>query len=273
MGLLSAIFSVSEVLGQNLEVMRTFVPRSLASGDNEEALRTGLRVLYFSEPGERGMPAYWVGEAFSRLGEHAEAVQYFQFAAALLQEDSLVFECQMKWAKSYLELGKPEKALWCLGKCEANSAVERKRLGFYLGLVEYARKNDSAAVRHFSNCAESPFQAAKVRDIFGEMGRLKRKKPVVATVLSYILPGAGQIYGGDVKNALNSVLLTAAFTGLGIYVWTAVGVLEAGILVAPWLFRYYRGGATRAGHNLRNRQAEKRDMLFRQMLEVLEGKW
>lgn len=62
------------------------------------------------------------------------------------------------------------------------------------------------------------------------------KNPLLASVMSAIVPGTGQIYSGRIKEGINSIVLLG---GLTAFCFAAPEII---VLTAPTLSRYYWGG-------------------------------
>ena len=107
--------------------------------------------------------------------------------------------------------------------------------------------------------------------LFNENEKLKHKNPKAAKVLSMIIPGAGQLYAGDVKNGLNSLLLTGGFFLLFINTSIAYTFVDALVAVGPWYYRYYLGGYQRAETITINRVEMKRARIYRKMLDTVQS--
>mgnify|MGYP001317257054 CR=1 FL=1 len=109
-----------------------------------------------------------------------------------------------------------------------------------LGLEEYENAKTS-----FAYLAQTEAGKLEISMLIDNMQR-KFKKPLRARFLSTLFPGLGQIYVGDVKNALNSFVLVA---GLSVLLYTTAvsyGFWQATFAVAPWIQRYYFGGGVNA---------------------------
>jgi TM2 domain-containing membrane protein YozV len=119
-----------------------------------------------------------------------------------------------------------------------------------LGLEDYESAKSS-----FAYLARTDEDKMKIYSLLDDMQK-KFKKPLRARFLSTMLPGLGQIYVGDVKNALNSFVLV---TGLSVLLYTTAvsyGFWQAMFAVAPWIQRYYFGGGVNASRlaEIKNRR-------------------
>ena len=85
-----------------------------------------------------------------------------------------------------------------------------------------------------------------------------------------IMPGLGQIYVGDIKNGLNSFILSAGLFALGLRSAYINNPLDAAISVLPWFQRYYQGGFKKAELIAIAKIQEKRYKIYNQLLDEVE---
>ena len=83
-----------------------------------------------------------------------------------------------------------------------------------------------------------------------------------------IIPGSGQIYAGDWRNGLNSLLLTGGLMTLGIYTISAAGFIDGIVMVGPWYQRYYTGGFKRAETSVNALKKKVRYEVLQEMLRM-----
>ena len=81
---------------------------------------------------------------------------------------------------------------------------------------------------------------------------------------SLIIPGTGQLYSGDIKNGLNSLLLLSGIFYLGTIVSSS-----ALVLIVPILCRYYIGGIVHAKQIADRKREEKKNIYYTNLLGIL----
>jgi hypothetical protein len=86
--------------------------------------------------------------------------------------------------------------------------------------------------------------------------------------MSIFLPGLGQFYAGDIKNGLNSLLLTGGFFTIGFIVAINYSLVDAMVAVVPWIQRYYVGGYNRAAGIAENKKKSKQDKVYQAILQT-----
>lgn len=105
----------------------------------------------------------------------------------------------------------------------------------------------SASLRSWASSRPDSARALEtVNALLADTSSIPHRSPTVATILSAIIPGAGQIYCGEVLDGLNSMALNGAFI-YGFYSqleqqrWVA-----AGLVSIPLVARYYMGNLDHA---------------------------
>jgi hypothetical protein len=112
----------------------------------------------------------------------------------------------------------------------------------------------------------------KIDSLFIVLESIKGPKPKKARILSTILPGLGQLYAGDIKNGINSFILTGGLIVLGINTAINLTLLDALMTVAPWFQRYYMGGYNRAENIAAEKFKEKQNRVFLSILSVYDSR-
>lgn len=230
-----------------------------------DSLQTGreLRVPVIAE----------LGRAYGVCGDAQQANEYLRIAEKATVDDTLKQEILFERAKFLIVAGEYGEAGRILEFFYADAMDEQElRTDFYQGMVAFLDGKYAASEGWFHRCASNEFHKAyitrEIKEMKGEMWRLK---PKVATTLSMIFPGAGQVYAGNYRQALNSLLLTGAIVAGGVYIGLAVAWVDAVVLAGPTFWRYYRGGAKRAAELVRQKENEKRRQTLERIIDSFEA--
>jgi len=89
--------------------------------------------------------------------------------------------------------------------------------------------------------------------------------------MSRIIPGSGQLYAGDIKNGLNSLLLTGGIALLGVHLYNQYSLFDAIMSAFPWFARYYKGGYHKAFEIAYQKRSIRRDRTYKQILKTIEN--
>ncbi|PLX01152.1 MAG: hypothetical protein C0594_14140 [Marinilabiliales bacterium] len=113
--------------------------------------------------------------------------------------------------------------------------------------------------------ADSVSLIAEVEHLFENQRSLMKPKPVVAKILSAIIPGSGQMYSGEYRNGINSFVLVGGLAVLTYYVASVYTILDAALAVFPWLQRYYTSGIRNAGLIADKKRRNKKQILLNEI--------
>jgi hypothetical protein len=150
--------------------------------------------------------------------------------------------------------------------------IQRVEATLILGLSFEKIENIDLAIAYYNRLI--PLLDAnyinELNSINQQISKLKHKKTVLAGLLSAMVPGLGQLYAGYPKEALNSFALNGLLiSGLVItsinYTWFD-GVLAFG----TWLPRYYIGGIKLAAKLAKQRNLDKKNLLFQKRVNLIK---
>lgn len=107
-------------------------------------------------------------------------------------------------------------------------------------------------------------------DFFGDMKAVKRKSPEKAENLSYLLPGAGQIYAGKPIRGLTSFTIQTGLLAFAAYNFLN-GYYFSGTFTGVSLFYvFYMGGARHAGYLAENYNEAQNEKAYNLLLNRIE---
>lgn len=215
----------------------------------EAAVQAYNRLVFFDSENLGKKCFFNLGTSYLSMQRYAEAATNFDLAYNNSNNDSLKIACTFFKCLSYLLEKNYEYALLEIVNLPEQLAVanSQKKL-FYEASIHLLRDEfreaDSLYTKLFQQKSKSYESYQLVRKKFNKANRFSVK---TSKTLSYIIPGAGQMYAGDVKNSLNSLLLSASFFTLYLVVAQTVSPIEAVVGISPWFQRYYQGGIKHAG--------------------------
>ena len=251
------------LLGQDVHTIFTMARENAVLGNTEAAIAQLERVIFFGE-GIYDAEAFALqGDMFAKSGAFDEAANAYNQAAQASNDEKQIVRLKLQQSASLIRSGKAELAtieLFGIQPASNDSAYIKQQ--FLLGITQFKAgefENSRVAFRASANDKMKP----QVDSLFDELASIKHPKAKTARVLSIIFPGAGQFYAGDIKNGINSMLLTGGFIALGYFVATRYSLLDATVAVIPWIQRYYMGGFKRAGLIAEERMKEKQDKIYR----------
>ncbi|MBW2308716.1 MAG: tetratricopeptide repeat protein [Deltaproteobacteria bacterium] len=199
-----------------------------SAGDWKRAVEVfyGLAALYEEKNRLSARATLHLAETYSRAGMHAEALREYSGFIKRYPDDPLVPKARYGAGWAMMALGD--------GKGAAN---------------QFSLVDRSSSL--YSNALDLSVSSLQLVDI-------RRPSPVLAGVLSAILPGAGQAYAGRPRNALISFLINGAFIA-GAVASFARGNEGAGILISFLESGWYMGGISSAAQDAREVYREALD--------------
>jgi len=227
------------------------------SGEYNKAVTEFLRYEYFS-PGDSAKDATIFGktaQCYVLLGREEQAETYFSKAMSVAPTEEIYAQnalasISMNIASQQFDLA--QQQILNLQMTLLDSVLRRK-VQLYEGINELYRYNWNDAHQAFRAYFSEPAQNNLVDSLFTSSAGMKLKNPDLAWKLSLVLPGLGQIYGGDYINGIRSIILDGLlFYNLG-YTYSSketVTVVLAGILL---LNRYIIGNRDHAARVVNER--------------------
>jgi tetratricopeptide (TPR) repeat protein len=252
------------------EILRRFAGRLEGAGSSREAALEYKRMLFFSRTREDSLEARMgLARALEAAGAWREAYSETRAALALdprgKRADSLAWESLRLLSRLSDAESAREKAYAMLEAAQGPAARPVLR---YLAALEIAESQPEQAIRWADRLAGSCPESG-----IGWTDSLKAlllepppKSPVLAMVLSGILPGTGQWYAGVPAGALNSLLLNG-LTGYGLVHGFLLGRPAETVLYLGFFERVYVGGIQLARARAEDANLERSKRNRRRALE------
>lgn len=269
--LLFNIFLVSFSRSQSIEQVVDMANQYFKEENYTLAIKEYQRSLFFSS-NTSSVILYQIGMCFQKLGQYEKASEFFDKAFFSFQNDSLKINALFKKAESLLLNKDYNLALTELfGIGDSISANNYRKRELYCAIAYYGNNDFDNAEKCFINSVDSGCKAERqhIRSIFSDKKRFYRPKPSTASILSMCFPGLGQFYAGDIRNGLNSVLLTSALVFIGVRIAVNQTIWDALFTIAPWYQRYYQGGYTRAENIAFEKRANKRRLAYEEVIQII----
>lgn len=210
---------------------------------------------------------YTKGKLYKEQNLLAEAAHEFEQGASYLTYDSLFFELKYEWGLMEFLTGNYGEAARQLASTWKEAPIDS--IAAKAGLMAVMAHNqrfdwNNAAALSQEVFADEPAWAAELLTEYQKLKETKFKSRTTAMVLSLLLPGTGQWYGGKFWRGVMSGLLI-----LGFAAFTVFAVIWGRYFLAfftPFSFfqRFYQGGWKYAdtlvrlhNRNLQIRQAKE----------------
>jgi len=268
--LVSLIFWSAHAQAQTVPETRAFADSLYRTGHLDEALPVYQRTAFFIRPSVDPEILSRIADCFMSGGQLERALEFYDHSYFAQTNDSLRKEVLFRKSACYLRSHNYNFALMELLSLDdsLNPDFNRKR-NFYLGLTWFGLEDFGKAGEYFEKSVSDSNGQARIRAIFADTRQFYRPHPKLASWLSIIIPGSGQIYSGEVWSGINSLFLTGFFVGLGFYIVSVTSPVDALFTALPWFQRYYQGGFQRASDFAIHKRAENRDLIFNEVLTII----
>lgn len=267
--LFSGIASLAS--GQTPEDALNFANEQYHLKNYSVALKEYQRYFFF-RPEPVAAVFYNIGNCFQNTGQFNSAVEFYDKAFNNFIVDSLRINALFKKIECYIlqhEYGLALTELFGISDTVSKADIYKRE--FYTGVCYFGMADYENAGQSFVNSIDTTFgdQRSQIRQLFADKKNFERPNPKTALLLSMLFPGLGQFYTGDIRNGMNSLLLTSALAYLGFSVAFEQSPLDAIITVLPWFQRYYQGGYLKAEQIAITKRAEKKARIYKRTLAII----
>lgn len=255
--------------GQSLDQTFDFANQLYQQKSYQNAVEAYKRVVYFDSTSLYSNQIYpKIADCLFNLEKYQESADYYDLAY-FSTEDSLLKDTYiLKKISCFLILQEYDYAeieLLNLGSDLPDSLEYDKN--FSEAILRFAKEEYDLSEQIFKKLASDTLA---INALFDKNTKVSKISPKKAKIMSMIMPGLGQLYVGDIKNGLNSFILSAGLFALGVRSAIINNPLDAAISVLPWFQRYYQGGFKKAELIAIAKIQEKRYKIYNQLLDEIE---
>jgi hypothetical protein len=206
-----------------------------------EAITEYKRQLFFNQIGKKDELLLKIAKAYYQAGQKSQAEEPLIEAIGNAEQSPEDRQCLILLAKIHWDNYDYEAMRGVLNLLEAESDSLRLEHITYIRAWSYiyeAQWQNGIDQLHKVNFVDTTTLISSIKGV----KNVPQKSKTLASLMSNIIPGSGQLYAGDYQNALFSFLLVGSITGS--IIWNIVE--EAYFIAATkYLFlfsRYSRGG-------------------------------
>ncbi len=275
---LIAVLLLVSGLGACLSPIRFAADSLFSAGEYELAITEYKRYLCYENP-EAINPQTWKSLALCHreTGEHDKALQAIEAAISLAVDPEQRAGFTLDKAIILMASGNLSHAELILIRLTLRSdAPQTERLARWWLTVNHCLQDKwTEASTVFLDLAENlgiseDEKTRETLELFAAFAKKQPKNPKKAKLLSTFLPGTGQLYGNDPKNALNSFLVNAGFA-----LWFTSSFIKQDFISAFPIgllgWRYYQGGRENAEKGIIRFNAKQGKKQSQQALQALEN--
>lgn len=252
-----------------------FAHQQLEEGSFEQAALTLERIWFFDH--DEQFPAVFekLGEAHKRSENYDRAAHFYERAFHSAANDRLKAEMLLQKAICRLHQERNLEALSELYQIPEIDEIEfQKRQAFFTAIAAFGAERFDESEQQFKNWLlldgrNNRNKIDTIEQLFTKVRRI-RTNPKTARILSMILPGSGQIYAGDWRNGVNSLLISGGLLFAFYSVGQSTTFYESLLVVFPWFHRYYKGGFEAAEKIAAQRRKDRQSQKYQEILRALE---
>ena len=234
---------ISKLSAQNIEEVINFGDSLFSEHNYTIALNEYQRAFFFSENEKKQALSSKIANCYIGLEKFRNAKAFCDSAIYYSSTDSIKTESELQKILCYILEKNYGYAIIKLDKLNTDSiSYLGLKKNFFYGISYFGLGKYNESFLSFQN-AISPTDSLKssvLKKLFNNQKRITNPSPALATVMSVVVPGSGQIYTGNYFNGVNSIFLLAGLTFFGVN----IPVLYPFIL--PVFSRYYTGGILHA---------------------------
>jgi len=243
--LISLLYAVT-VAGQKQEESFQIALKNFHSEKYDLCIPYFKRIAFFESDNITNLN--YLAESYSKIKSYDNALVHYSLMYNLLSNDSLKNEVCFEMAKCYMSQEKYDYAeIEILNIKEVNKYF-KSRKNYYLFLIYLNKREFELSKNYFLNISE--FSDSKINLIQSSFSHLEKKirrtNPKVASVLSMLIPGSGQMFYGNFSSGINSLLLTTTALTVFTIISIRYSYIDAMLSVFPYYQRYYIGGVINA---------------------------
>jgi hypothetical protein len=203
---------------------RLLADEFFAEGDYFRAITEYRREIFqCADPGRQRRFWLRIGDSYLRAKRQNEAMRVFDRLSRDPAADTVRAIARYRLAVSHIEGGVYREALRELARCRADAECLRlvgsDRLALAEAVASFEAREWTASERTLVDF-ELRFPASNLRRVVGplrEQARVARKarrvSPVLAGLLSAVIPGLGQLYEGRYRDGVQAFILVGALGG------------------------------------------------------------
>ncbi len=261
-------FLFSKANAQNIEEVIDFGDSLVSVHKYNFALNEYQRAFYFSNIDHKALISNKIADCYLLVNDLKMARAYYDSTSYYSKNDSIQIECAFRKIICYMKEKNYGYALIKLDELEIDSNEYFKyKKDLYMAISFFGLENYDQAF-HFFYKTIDPNDITKknlLDKLFNEREKLRLPNPTVATFMSAIIPGTGQIYAGEFYDGINSILLLSGLFYIGIN----APYINFFILM-PFIYRYYMGGIHNANRDAKERKREKQYYCYYDLMIIFQ---
>lgn len=233
-----------KLIGQNMEIQFQFANSLFEQESYYDAITEYKRLLFFDKSNSYQYKSYFnIGLSYKYGAKYADAIKYFKLSEIATNVDSQKIESQLQIIRVNILRRTTSEALSLINELENNysSKIDSNTISYWRGWSFIMDDKWETAADEFNKIDTKHKLKKLCLEIEDE-----KYSVTFATLISYILPGSGQIYTGNYISGFLSLGWNVLWGYLTINAFVTDRVLE-GLLMGGLLWaRFYKGNIQNA---------------------------
>ncbi len=272
---LTILFSIAFALvkAQTPEQTYEFALFQSRQGNFDIAIKSLKRLQFFDD--QNSFPGVFkaLADCYFEQSNYENAYYYYDLASVQHENDSLLPVIVARKVTCNLFSRQYQEALIDLLSFNNKlNPLQQRQFNMLFGITYFYLKEYDQSKYYFGQCsvALKLQQPENLDKSFLKVRRIeKRYNPNVVKVMSMIVPGSGQMWAGDYRNGINSLLLVGGLLSTSVALSGSLSIFDSMFIIAPWFQRYYMGGYQKAYEIAKTRQQSEKNKVLANMVHLL----
>lgn len=260
-------------VAQNPEQTYAFALSQRGQGNYDIAIKSLKRIQFFDD--QNNFPGLYkiIAECYYQQANYENAYYYYDLASIQAENDSLLPEIVARKVTCRLFGHQYQEALIDLLSFNSNlNTFQQQQFDMLFGITYFYLGDYNESKRYFLKSTDSLQiqQIGNLNEDFRHLRKIeKRYNPKTSRVMSIIIPGSGQMWAGDYRSGLNSILLISGLLSATAALSGTLSIVDSFVIIAPWFQRYYMGGYQKAYEIAKARQQKEKNKVLAHMVHLL----
>jgi len=239
------------------------------SGNYELSIPYFKRIAFFESNNILNLK--YLADSYQNTKSFDKALVHYSLIYNISKNDSIKNEVIIEMAKTYILQEKYNYAkIEALNIKEINQTFTDRK-NYYLSIISFYMNEFENSKNYLLSISSLSDSSNKIiNELYANaIKNHHNPNPKVASFLSMILPGSGQVYSGEFKSGINSFLLTGAALTAFTIINIRYSFLDAILGVFPYYQRYYTGGVINAQNTAENKIKMKKVETVKKINEII----
>ncbi len=259
--------AITTLNAQDLLIQKKYADSLFKAEKYFDAITEYKRLIFFDSLESYSFYGnFFIGKCYKAGGKYNEAINYFTKAIMYTADTQSKYTAKIEIVKSNLLRRTPERALQILNEMENSYDFNGKKDSLsYWRAWAYIFNDDWVKGKYYFEKFQFQHELAVLSSRV-----IKEKYSVTfAKLISYIVPGAGQIYTGNIVSGLMSFAYNFLFGFLTVKAFSEDRFIDGALIGGLLWLRFYRGNVQNSERFVK----EKNDLITKKALDYLQNEY